>query len=75
MTSKTDTGLVRVTLRVPKYLIPEGTKDPSKALAALIVASLWEYRISVVYISKPDAQNLIRKKESSSKEKDSACKI
>jgi hypothetical protein len=53
-----DTVRVRVTLEVPKYLIPEGEKEPAKALAALIVAALREYRISIVRINPRDAKKL-----------------
>lgn len=55
-----DTARIHVTLDVPKYLIPEGEKEPAKALAALIVAALWEYRIAVVYVSKHDAKQLVK---------------
>jgi hypothetical protein len=57
--SKTDTVRVRVTLEVPKKLIPLGEKEPAKALAALIVAALWEYRISIVRINPRDAKKLV----------------
>ena len=53
-----DTTRVRVTLEVPKHLIPAGEKEPAKALAALIVAALWEFRISVVSVSRNDAKKL-----------------
>jgi len=49
---------VRVTLAVPKFLIPEGEKEPVEALAALITAALWEYRISIVRINPSDAKKL-----------------
>ena len=55
-----DTARVHVTLDVPKYLLPKDEKEPAKALAALIVAALWEFRISVVYVSKRDAKKLTR---------------
>jgi len=53
-----DTIRVRVTLDVPKKLIPEGEKEPVEALAALIVAALWEFRISIVRINPRDAKKL-----------------
>ena len=53
-----DTSRVRVTLDVPKHLIPEGEKEPAKAVAALITAALWEFRISVVRINPSDAKKL-----------------
>jgi hypothetical protein len=55
-----ETSRVRVTLDVPKHLIPKGEKEPGKALAALITAALWEFRISVVYVSKHDAKQLVK---------------
>jgi len=58
-----DTIRVRVTLDVPKKLIPEGEKEPAKALAALVVAALWEFRISVVRINQRDAKRLVARKE------------
>jgi len=70
-----DTAQVHVTLDVPKHLIPAGEKKPAEALAALITAALWEFRITIAYISKHDAQNLVRKKKSSILENDSGCKI
>jgi hypothetical protein len=51
-----DTAKVRVTLDVPKQLIPEGEKEPAEALTALITAALWEFRIGVVEVSKRDAK-------------------
>jgi len=53
-----DTSRVRVTLDVPKYLIPADEEKPAEALAALIVAALWEYRISIVRINPRDAKKL-----------------
>lgn len=55
-----NTSRVRVTLEVPKHLLPKGEKQPAKALAALITAALWEFRISVIYISKHDAKELVK---------------
>lgn len=55
-----DTSQVHVTLDVPKHLLPKDEKDPAKALAALISAALWEFRISIVYISKRDAKGLVK---------------
>lgn len=53
-----DTSRVHVTLEVPKRLIPEGEKEPAKALAALITAALLEFRISIVYVNPKDAKKL-----------------
>lgn len=53
-----DTVRVCVTLDVPKNLIPKGEEEPVKALSALIVAALWEFRISIVRINPRDAEKL-----------------
>lgn len=53
-----DTTRVHVTLEVPNYLVPEGEKEPVKALAALLAAALLEFRISVIYIKPKDAKKL-----------------
>ena len=55
-----DTSRIRVTLDVPKNLIPESEEEPAKALAALITAALWEFRISIVRVNPKDAKKLTR---------------
>ena len=55
-----NTARVRVTLDVPKHLIPRDEKEPAKALAALITAALWEYRISIVRVNPKDAKQLVK---------------
>lgn len=55
-----NTEIIHVTLSVPSYLLPTGTKDPAGTLQVLLAGFLVEFGIRVVKVRKWDARKLVR---------------